>query len=199
MAPYDDLIRYWFSDSANDAVAARDRAGLWWGKSPETDREIAARFGDLAREAATGALDRWAETPTGMLALVLLLDQMPRVIHRDTPEAFAQDESARSLVSRGIANGFDRTLRPLERLFFYLPLEHSENLADQDRAVGLFRRLEQEVPASARETFRGFTDYAERHRDVIRRFGRFPHRNRILGRTSTPEELDFLKQPGSSF
>jgi uncharacterized protein (DUF924 family) len=133
------------------------------------------------------------------LALILLLDQLPRAIHRDTAAAFAQDAKARRVAGQGLDSGADRLLRPIERLFFYLPFEHSEVLDDQDRSVELFRELLLEVPPSHRETFAGFVDYAVRHRDVIKQFGRFPHRNVILGRESTPEEKAFLEQPGSSF
>jgi uncharacterized protein (DUF924 family) len=138
-------------------------------------------------------------TSRGRLALILLLDQLPRSIHRGTPEAFAQDAAARQVADSGLAAGADRLLRPIERLFFYLPFEHSEDLADQHRSVRLFRELGESVLESQRDVFSGFLDYAVRHREVIERFGRFPHRNRILGRESTPEELAFLEEPGSSF
>jgi len=131
--------------------------------------------------------------------LILLLDQLPRAIHRDTPEAFAQDAAARILVEQGLESGADGLLRPIERLFFYLPLEHSEDLEDQDRSVELFRELAESVPDGQRLAFTNFVDYAQKHRDVVASFGRFPHRNRILGRESTAEEIAFLEQPGSSF
>jgi uncharacterized protein (DUF924 family) len=133
------------------------------------------------------------------LALILLLDQLPRAIHRATPEAFAQDSKALKVAEQGLESGADRLLRPIERLFVYLPFEHSEDMADQDRSVQLFRDLAASVPENHRETFAGFVDYAVKHREVITRFGRFPHRNLILGRESTPEEKAFLEQPGSSF
>jgi uncharacterized protein (DUF924 family) len=131
--------------------------------------------------------------------LILLLDQLPRAIHRGTPAAFGQDAKARKLAEQGLESGADKLLRPIECLFFYLPLEHSEVLADQDRSVELFRELAASVPEAYRETFAAFIDYAVRHRNVIAEFGRFPHRNQILGRESTPEEKAFLEQPGSSF
>jgi uncharacterized protein (DUF924 family) len=133
------------------------------------------------------------------LALILLLDQLPRAIHRATPAAFAQDSKARRVAGRGLESGADRLLRPIERLFIYLPFEHSEDIADQDRSVELFRELAASVPKAHLRTFAGFVDYAVRHREVIARFGRFPHRNLILGRESTPEEKAYLEQPGSSF
>jgi uncharacterized protein (DUF924 family) len=193
------LLHFWFGTDGDDAVTAREKAELWWGHSFETDELLGDQFGRIAAEAARGQLGFWRDTPRGRLALILLLDQLPRAIHRGTPLAFAQDATARQLAESGLAVGTDRLLRPIERLFFYLPFEHSEDLADQNRSVQLFRELGASVPGSHRETFDGFLQYAIRHHEVIERFGRFPHRNRILGRESTPEELAFLDEPGSSF
>ena len=142
----------------------------------------------------------WAEVPVGRLALILLLDQLPRNIHRDTPAAFAQDAKARDLCLRGLSLGADKALSPLARVFFYLPLEHAESREQQARSVALFEALaDEQADGPARETFEGFADFARRHQVIIQRFGRFPHRNAILGRTSTPEEAEFLQQPGSGF
>jgi uncharacterized protein (DUF924 family) len=194
-----ELLQFWFGDDPDDAAVAKSQAELWWGHRQETDELLQARFGGAASAAATELLDHWVGSPRGRLALVLLLDQLPRAIHRDSPAAFAQDAKARKLARQGLESGADRLLRPIERLFLYLPFEHSEILEDQDRSVELFRELSLQVPSSHRETFAGFVDYAVRHREVIARFGRFPHRNVILGRESTPEERAFLEQPGSSF
>ncbi|WP_234919664.1 DUF924 family protein, partial [Aeromonas veronii] len=134
------------------------------------------------------------------LALILLLDQLPRNIHRGTPAAFAQDPLARDLCLKGLSIGADKSLSPLERVFFYLPLEHAESREQQARSVALFEALAAEQAGTpAQATFAGFTDFARRHQVIIERFGRFPHRNDILGRTSTPEEAAFLQQPGSGF
>lgn len=195
----EELLTFWFGDDPNDAAVAKAQAELWWGHRTETDELLQAKFGAAASAAATDLLDHWAGSPRGKLALILLLDQLPRAIHRATPAAFAQDSKARALAEKGLESGADRLLRPIERLFFYLPFEHSEELADQDRSVELFRELVTSVPTAHRETFAAFVDYAARHRDVVVRFGRFPHRNLILGRESTPEEKTFLEQPGSSF
>ena len=136
----------------------------------------------------------------GRLALILLLDQLPRNIHRASPAAFAQDAKARDLCLRGLSLGADKALSPLARVFFYLPLEHAESREQQARSVALFEALAAEqADGPARETFEGFADFARRHQVIIQRFGRFPHRNAILGRTSTPEEAEFLQQPGSGF
>ena len=195
----DELLAFWFGDVPDDSATAAAKAELWWGHSPATDEALQERFGAAASAAAAGVLDHWTGSPRGRLALILLLDQLPRAIRRDTPEAFAQDDAARKTAAQGLESGADRLLRPIERLFFYLPFEHSEDLEDQDRSVELFRELALSVPEEQRPTFAGFVDYAKRHREVIARFGHFPHRNRILGRESTAEEIAFLEQPGSSF
>lgn len=195
----DDLLEFWFGVEPDDAAVAENQAELWWGHRAETDELLQVRFGAAASAAAAGVLDHWTGSPRGRLALILLLDQLPRAIHRATPAAFAQDARAREIAEQGLESGADRLLRPIERLFFYLPFEHSEDLADQDRSVELYRGLVTAAPAAHRETFSSFFDYAVKHRDVIRKFGRFPHRNLILGRESTPEEKTFLEQPGSAF
>lgn len=195
----DELLTFWFGDNPDDAAVAKAQAELWWGHRQETDELLQARFGAAASAAAADVLDHWVGSPRGRLALILLLDQLPRAIHRATPAAFAQDAKARAVAEQGLESGADRLLRPIERLFFYLPFEHSEDLADQDRSVELYRELLTTVESAHRETFAAFVDYANRHRDVIKQFGRFPHRNLILGRESTPEEKEFLEQSGSSF
>jgi uncharacterized protein (DUF924 family) len=195
----DDLLELWFGVDPDDAAVAKSQAGLWWGHSPETDEMLREKFANPSTAASVGVLDHWTGSPQGRLALILLLDQIPRAIHRGTPQAFACDSDARAVASQGLASGADRLLRPVERVFFYLPFEHSEELADQERSVALFRELAETVPDGLRETFDFFLDYAVRHHAVIARFGRFPHRNTILGRESTPEELEFLQQPDSSF
>jgi uncharacterized protein (DUF924 family) len=194
-----ELFEVWFGDQKDDAEAGESQAGLWWGQSSETDEMLSARFGPAASAAASGALDHWTGSPEGRLGLILLLDQLPRVIHRGTPGAFAQDEKARRVALKGLASAADRLLRPIERVFFYLPFEHSEDREDQKRSVELFEALAAEVPAGWKKTFDNYLDYAVRHREIVDRFGRFPHRNAILGRVSTPEEIEFLKQPGSGF
>jgi uncharacterized protein (DUF924 family) len=195
----DELLELWFGDAEDDVVTAKQQADLWWGQSAETDEMLGTRFGHVASAAAGGILDHWTGSPRGRLALVLLLDQLPRVIHRGTPDAFAQDAKARLIAELGLRSGADRLLRPVERVFFYLPFEHSEDPADQEKSIALFEDLAASVPAEWRETFDSFVDFAVRHRDIIDRFGRFPHRNEILGRESTPEEIEFLKEPGSGF
>jgi len=199
METTDTIHGFWFGSNKDDAAVAAECASLWWSKSPDTDAEIKERFERWVRDAAGGALEDWASTPTGRLSLILLTDQFPRNIYRDTPGAFELDSLSRAWCVGGLSNGADRLLRPIERVFFYLPLEHSESLRDQDRCVELFRELAREVAPGWRATFDGFLDFAVQHRAIIERFGRFPHRNSVLGRASAPEELAFLEQPGSSF
>jgi uncharacterized protein (DUF924 family) len=195
----DRILEYWFGSNPDDAAVAREKADLWWKADPATDQEIRDRFGDLVEAAGRGELSGWAETPRGLLALILLTDQFPRNIFRKTPKAFAFDAAARTFCKHGIVRGFDLQLRPIERVFHYLPLEHSEALEDQDESVRLYAELAQLVPAGQKALFEGYLRFAERHRDIVQRFGRFCHRNAILGRPSRPEEVEFLKQPGSSF
>jgi uncharacterized protein (DUF924 family) len=193
------VLDFWFGTSTDDTVTAQNQRKLWWSKDAAVDADMRARFASLVNAAAAGDHDDWTVTPRGRLALILLFDQFPRNIHRDTPQAFAHDARALQLALDGIATGADLALRPIERVFCYLPLEHAESPAMQERSVALFTALAAAVTEADRKTFKGYVDYALRHRDVIARFGRFPHRNRILRRASTPEETEFLKQPGSSF
>jgi uncharacterized protein (DUF924 family) len=192
------LHDYWFGGVADDASGQR-QAKLWWSKDAALDAELTERFGPLVTAARSAQLAHWNDSAQGRLALILLTDQLPRNIFRGTPGAFASDPLARQLCLAGLERGDDQALKPIERVFFYLPLEHSESMADQDHAVRLFTALFQAVPQPVAEQYRGFLTYALRHRSVIERFGRFPHRNAILGRQSSPEETAFLAEPGSSF
>lgn len=194
-----DVLTFWFGTNADDAATARAQGKLWWSKNPAVDAQISARYAAVVHAAAFGRHDDWAAATQGRLALILLFDQFPRNMHRGSARAFAYDALARRLALDGIAAGADQALRPIERVFFYLPLEHSEELVHQDQCVALFQRLADGVAPALRDTFTGYIDFAERHRTIIRRYGRFPHRNAALGRASTAEEAEFLKQPGSSF
>lgn len=193
------IHNYWFGIEKDDAVVVQQRSKTWWSKNEIVDAEIREKFEQPVQQAARHRLDDWASTPSGMLSLILLTDQFPRNMYRGTPSAFEFDTVALEWCLKGIANGFDLKLRPIERVFFYLPLEHAESRDHQEQSVQLFSRLFQEVPADLIETFRSFLAFSLRHRRVIERFGRFPHRNAILQRTSTADEIEFLKEPGSSF
>jgi uncharacterized protein (DUF924 family) len=193
------VLEFWFGSNPDDAVVAKEQAALWWSKTSQIDEEIRERFTGLVTKAGAGELSEWQSTPSGRLALILLTDQFPRNIYRQSPQAFAYDPQALALCVHGIDRGSDLKLRPIERVFFYLPLEHAEAFEHQQRAVQYFRELVALVGAGQKPIFEEYLDFAVRHRDIIARFGRFPHRNKILRRQSTPEELAFLAEPGSSF
>jgi len=165
----------------------------WFEKSPAFDEQIRQRFLPLYELGATGMLAEWRLTPAGCLALVILLDQFPRNMFRGSAKAFAADSLARDAARTILENGWDKAMTPDERMFAYLPLEHSESLVDQERCLALMTEIAV-FPETA-----DLPKWAEAHLVIIRRFGRFPHRNAALGRASTPEEVEFLKQPGSSF
>jgi len=188
------ILTFWFGPPDSQEASYAQRRKLWFGKSSETDEYIRTAFYTLYVQAALGELDSWQNQADSCLALILLLDQFPRNMFRDDPRAYEADSKALAVARRAIAHGFDQSLSPLQRLFLYLPLEHSEDLADQEESVALIQAIAQECP-ELQDSY----DYALRHRDVIARFGRFPHRNEILGRESTPDEKVFLTQPGSRF
>jgi uncharacterized protein (DUF924 family) len=193
------VLAFWFGSDTDDATVARQKGAMWWKSDPAIDDEMRLRFADLVEMAGRDELAGWASTPQGLLALIILTDQFPRNIHRNTLRAFFFDPLARAHCRDGIARGMDSRLRPIERVFHYLPLEHSESLPDQHESMRLFSALAASAGADLKELFDGYLRYAERHRDIIARFGRFPHRNSILGRPSTAEEIAFLQTPGSSF
>jgi uncharacterized protein (DUF924 family) len=182
-----DVLDFWFAGDPNQFWRAR-----WFTADPDFDATIRERFGFTHRAALDGALDGWAVTPDGALALVIVLDQFSRNIHRGSFRAFAGDAHARRIARAAIERGADASLTPMQRRFLYLPFAHSEHLADQDLSVRLFAKLTGEFSAEAR-------DYAENHRDVIRRFGRFPHRNAALRRADTPAEVAYLAEPAAGF
>ena len=191
MARVEEILDFWFG-SPKSVDYGKERS-FWFTKNPEFDRELSDRFLLDYEQAARGELDYLQDSPLGCLTLVLLLDQFGRNMFRGTPKSFATDAKALSVAKSAIDQGCDRALLPVQRWFIYLPFEHSENLADQERCVELFATLSNH-PESANTI-----EYALRHKAVIERFGRFPHRNKILRRTNTAAEAEFLKQPGSSF
>ena len=183
MATSNEVLRFWFDEHGRDD---------WFKKSDEFNAKIRDRFLGVYEQAAAGALEDWRETPLGCVALCLVLDQFPRNLFRSDPRSYAADAQARSVTAYALEHGFDRdpALDGIHRMFLYLPLEHSEDIDDQRACVDLVgERIGDEE----------FVDYAERHLRVIERFGRFPHRNEVLGRASTDEEIEYLSQPGSGF
>jgi len=184
--------RFWFEDLVAGVEPLAERVKVWFSRRDATDDAIRARFADSLATVANADWDFEALPPAAAIGFVLFLDQFPRNLFRDDGRAFAYDARARAAVRRLIAGGVGR-FAPIERVFLYLPFEHSEELADQDLSVRLYEALLAEVPEADKEDYQSFVGYAEKHRDLIRRFGRFPHRNADLGRESTPEEIEFLK------
>ncbi len=200
MAVLADVFTYWFGSAENDLQVIKSHSKLWFGKDRRVDREIKHKFAVLVEQAGKEKIAASGlRVPLANLAQIILLDQFTRNIYRDMPQAFACDSVALGLALAGLDSGEDQFLRPVERVFYYLPLEHSEELQHQNRSVELFRNLHAAVPDDWQAAFAGFLDYAIRHQVIIERFGRFPHRNTILGRESTAEEREFLLQPNSSF
>ncbi|HEY1325821.1 MAG TPA: DUF924 family protein [Casimicrobiaceae bacterium] len=189
------VLAFWFAPAnpATTTDAPFAERPEWFGKDAAFDGTIRTRFGALIAQALAGGLGDWTTTARGSLARVIVLDQLTRNAFRDTPDAFAGDARALATADAAIARGFDRELAPMERWFLYMPFVHSETIDDQERSVKLFRALADETG------LRSPLPWAERHAGVIRRFGRFPHRNAILQRESTPEEIEFLRTPGSRF
>lgn len=186
------LIDFWFAPP-NSTERFKQRA-VWFKRDPDFDGELRRRFLPLQQRAAAGDCTAWVREAEPCLGLILLLDQLPRNLYRDTAQAFATDATAREVADSALRRGFDRSLPAVCRQFLYLPFEHSEILADQERSLALFGALAQQDPA-----FAGGLDYAQRHHAIVTRFGRFPHRNQALGRQSSAEEEAFLKEPNSSF
>lgn len=192
MSDSEEILTFWFDEIRDEPSYFEEYAPRWFAQNADFDQEIVQRFQADYELAAQGKLAHWTETARGGVALILVLDQFPRNMFRNDPRAFATDPLAQHTAEQVIAAGFDRQLRSVERYFVYVPFMHSEKREHQQRSVMLFQQL-----AEQRAYFD--TSYAVRHQEVIDRFGRFPHRNSVLGRASTPAELAFLKQPGSSF
>ena len=186
-----DVLDFWFGRREDPAYGSFREE--WFRKDEAFDAEVAARFGDLYAEAASGGLDGWREGPEGALALVIVLDQFPRNMFRGDARTHATDAKALDTARYAMERALDRPLPPFGRMFLYMPFMHAENVEDQRRSVELFEGLAAEPGGP------DVTEYAVGHREIVERFGRFPHRNAVLGRETTPEEAEFLTQPGSSF
>lgn len=193
------VLEFWFGELDASGCAAREFQARWFRGGPEVDRSIQEQFANLHTEVSRGGHREWLGTARGRLALIIVLDQFSRNLFRGSAQMFACDGRALELALAGIELGEDRALGFDERSFFYMPLMHSERLAVQERCVDLFATLCEDQRNGLRERAESVASFARRHRDIVRRFGRFPHRNALLGRLSTPEESDFLKEPNSSF
>jgi uncharacterized protein (DUF924 family) len=193
------ILDFWFSAAELDAPQIDSRMERWFGSDPALDQQIRAEFGPLVERALAGEFDDWAATAEGRLALILLLDQFCRNIHRGSAMAFAGDKRALKLCIEGSMGNEYRTLSPVQRVFFFMPLQHAESAGVQDKSVRIYNALAEGVSDTLRETFLTFAQFAELHRDIVARFGRFPHRNRVLGRSNTPEEDSYLAADAPSF
>lgn len=194
----EDVLSFWFGPEHPDHPHGQMRAE-WWIKDPEFDASIRERFGAAVDDARQGGLASWTETPRGALALLILLDQFSRNLFRGDPRTWSEDARSQAIALAMIERGDDLVLPPVLRSFAYMPLMHAEDLRLQDRGVALFETLAEGAPAPLKEALTGTVRYAVIHRDIVARFGRFPHRNAVLGRESSPEEVEFLKGPDSSF
>jgi uncharacterized protein (DUF924 family) len=172
---------------------------IWFGEDPAFDEAIMVGFEDDVEAASNGRLDHWAEEPRGRLALILLIDQFRRNIHRNTAKAFSHDKLALKLCVEGAVKKKDKGLTPIEKVFFYMPLQHAESVKVQAKSVELFNKLAESVSPTYRETFLTVAQFAELHKDIVDQFGRFPHRNKLLGRENTPEENEYLAGDSPDF
>lgn len=188
----DRVLAFWFQQRELSAPQIDARMDTWFGEDPVFDHEIERRFADDIERASSGKLDHWAETPRGRLALILLLDQFRRNIYRGTAQAFDLDKLALKLCVEGAMQKMDKDLSPIERVFFYMPLQHAESRRVQAKSVEIFKRLATAVSATYRETFETISQFAELHHDIVAQYGRFPHRNKLLGRDNTEEETEYL-------
>jgi uncharacterized protein (DUF924 family) len=193
------VLSFWFGELDAHGRADKPHQDRWWKKDPEFDSQIRVQFAALQRAAVGGELSAWLDAPRSRLAYIIVLDQFSRNMFRDSAGMFAADAQALEATLQGIERGHDRGLALHERVMFYMPLMHSEQLANQERCIALMQELARESSDSARASMLSHVGFAERHRDIVRKFGRFPHRNALVGRPSTAEELEFLAGPGSSF
>jgi len=193
------ILEFWFGTFPDAWHSDPEKADMWFRHGSDYDQEIFIKFGALYHKACEGELDHWLDMPRGRLAVLVLLDQFSRHIHRGTAESFAQDEKAQEICLDGISAGDDQQLHPVERSFFYLPLEHAENLDRQNLSLEAFTRLAEDVPVEHRQMFESTLEYANKHHFIINLFGRFPELNEILGRESTEEEIEFMKLKEYSF
>lgn len=193
------ILAFWFEEKALSAPQIDRRMDVWFGEDEVFDHECKKEFAGDVDLASEGKLDHWAHQPRGRLALIIVLDQFRRNIFRNTAAAFEKDRMALKLCVEGAMQKIDRGLKPIERAFFYMPLQHAESRKVQAKSVELFQRLAASVSPTYRETFETMAQFAELHRDIIEQFGRFPHRNKLLNRENTPEEEEYLAGDAPDF
>ena len=198
MIKTEQILRYWFGVLDNE-LSNKSQSILWYQSTPEIDQEIFSQFNHLYQQSISGKLAHWHDNARSSLAMIILLDQLPRNMFRGTAQAFASDSQALLTAQKGIDRGFDKELSLIERIFYYHPFEHSEDLSDQQKSVDLFSSLLDEYPSEVHQSvIKSSVNFAQQHLTIIEQFGRFPHRNQVLNRQSTVAELDYLKT-GNSF
>lgn len=196
-----EVLDFWFAgcEPGTSRELLEQRNAVWFGPDPAVDRDIERQFADALARAERGECDHWSDSARGMLALIVVLDQFTRNMHRGSARAFANDDAALALCRGGLDQGVDRSLSFIERAVFYLPLQHAEDRATQDLSVELAERLAAEAPPPVRDYYEKTADFAREHRDIVQRFGRFPHRNEVLERESTPQESAYLNEGAPRF
>lgn len=195
----DAILSFWFKDKELSAPQIDGRMDIWFGEDSVFDEEVAREFADDVELASSGKLDHWGNEPRGRLALIILLDQFRRNIYRNTPEAFSLDKAALKLCVEGAMEKKDKGLTPIQKAFFYMPLQHAESRKVQKKSCSIFTKLADAVSPTYRETFETMAQFAELHADIIERFGRFPHRNAVMERKNTPEEDEYLAGDAPTF
>ena len=198
-ARIDAILTFWFKEQELSAPQIDRRMDIWFGEDKAFDHEIREEFTADVEQATAGELDHWAQDPRGRLALIILLDQFRRNIHRGTAGAYEKDNVALKLCVEGAMEKKDKGLTPIQRVFFYMPLQHAESRKVQAKSTAIFNKLAEAVSPTLQETFLTVAQFAELHRDIVERFGRFPHRNMVLGRENTPEEDEYLAGDSPDF
>jgi uncharacterized protein (DUF924 family) len=193
MEQYEQILKFWFGHVEQTIVPSENRARIWFGDSPAVDSEIKQKFNNDLEKAIQGAYTEWEKSPRGQLALIIMLDQFSRHIYRDTPKAYAQDDFALSICIQGMSREDDHQLSLIERVFYYFPLLHSEHVANQEKSIRAYQMLVEVAFQETQVIYESFFKFAMHHFNIVQRFGRFPQRNALLGRESTPEEAKFLK------
>lgn len=193
------ILSFWFKEHELSAPQIDQRMEIWFSEDPVLDLEIQKEFADDIARASSGELDHWGDEPLGRLALIILIDQFRRNIYRGTAKAFSKDQLALKLCVQGAMEKKDQSLTAIQKVFFYMPLQHAESRKVQAKSVELFRRLAETVSPTLRETFMTVAQFAELHKDIIDQFGRFPHRNKLLNRENTAEEDEYLAGDSPTF
>lgn len=195
----DSVLAFWFREQELTAPQIDGRMDIWFGEDPIFDEEIAREFADDVQLASEGKLDHWAHRPMGRLALIIILDQFRRNIYRNKAEAFSMDKAALKLCVEGAMEKKDKGLTPIQRVFFYMPLQHSESRKVQEKSCQIYNKLAGAVSTTYKETFETIAQFAELHADIVMKFGRFPHRNTMLNRENTAEENEYLSGDAPTF